>query len=291
MRNLDLTALRSFVAVADTGGVTRATNVLNLTQSAVSMQLKRLEDSLGLSLIDRSGRTVGLTAPGEQLVAYARRMLALNDEACARLTAQEYAGEIRLGVPHDIIYPRIPPVLKQFATEFPRLQVQLVSAPTLRLKQMFARGEIDVILTTENTPGEGGETLITLPLVWIGATEGTAWRQRPLPVAFCSNCVFRPGVMQALDAAQMPWRMVVDSELDNAVEAAVSADLGIHVAIQGNLPPQTEVIAHGGALPEIGKTNIVLYVQRPQAKVDAALARLLRVAHQATASLSAVVAA
>jgi len=101
-RNLDLTALRSFVAVAETGGVTKAAGFLNLTQSAVSMQLKRLEEGLGLDLLDRSGRGIALTGTGEQLLGYARRMLALNDEVYTRLTSQEFEGEIALGVPHEV---------------------------------------------------------------------------------------------------------------------------------------------------------------------------------------------
>ena len=107
-RNLDLTALRSFVAVADAGGVTRAAGFLNLTQSAVSMQLKRLEDGLGIALLDRSARTIALTPMGEQLLSYARRMLALNDEIYGRMTSTDYEGEITVGVPSDIIYPAIP---------------------------------------------------------------------------------------------------------------------------------------------------------------------------------------
>ena len=112
MRNLDVTTLRSFVAVAEAGGVTRAAGFLHLTQSAVSMQLKRLEELLGLELLDRSGRTIALTASGEQLLVYARRMVALNDEVMTRLTDQAYDGQIALGVPHDIIYPVIPQVFK-----------------------------------------------------------------------------------------------------------------------------------------------------------------------------------
>ena len=108
MRNLDITTLRSFVAVAESGGVTRAAGFLHLTQSAVSMQLKRLEELLGLDLFDRSGRTIALTASGEQLLVFARRMVALNDEVITRLTDQAYEGEITLGVPHDIVYPAIP---------------------------------------------------------------------------------------------------------------------------------------------------------------------------------------
>ena len=183
-RNLDTTALRSFVTVADTGGVTKAAGMLHLTQSAVSMQLKRLEESLGVLLLDRSARQISVTAEGEQLLSYARRILALNDEALQRLTSQDYEGEIVLGVPHDIIDPYIPPVLRRFAANFPRMKIKLVSEPTKRLREMFARGECDAIITTESEPGEGGEALVTLPLVWVGAVGGGAWRQRPLPVAF-----------------------------------------------------------------------------------------------------------
>ena len=112
MRNLDITTLRSFVAVADSGGVTRAAGFLHLTQSAVSMQLKRLEEMLGLSLLDRSGRGIALTASGEQLLVYARRMIALNDEVIGKLTDQAFEGQLTLGVPHDVVYPAVPQVLK-----------------------------------------------------------------------------------------------------------------------------------------------------------------------------------
>ena len=169
MRNLDITTLRAFVAVADSGGVTRAAGFLHLTQSAVSMQLKRLEELLGLDLLDRSGRTIALTANGEQLLVYARRMVALNDELITRLTDQAYEGEITLGVPHDIVYPAIPQVLKQFNSAFPRVRVHLESSGTRTLKEMFSKGACDMIMTTETDLAVGGETLCVKPLLWIGA--------------------------------------------------------------------------------------------------------------------------
>lgn len=275
-RNLDMTALRSFVTVADAGGVTKAAGVLNLTQSAVSMQLKRLEESLGLSLLDRSARQIGVTPQGEQLLSFARRMLALNDEALQRLTADDYEGEIKLGVPHDIIYPYIPPVLRRFAADFPRVKVKLVSAPTKSLRDMFGRGECDAILTTEAHPGPGGEVLVTLPLVWVGAVDGTAWKKRPLPVAFCRNCIFRSGVLKRMDEAGFEWNMVVDSELDNAVDAVVSADLAVHAIIKGVYPRQTAPIPHDAGLPDPGKTGIVLYMQAKDDPVQAALYDMIR---------------
>ena len=259
MRNLDITTLRSFVAVAQSGGVTRAAGFLNLTQSAVSMQLKRLEELLGIELLDRSGRGVALTSAGEQLLVYARRMVALNDEVIERLTDQAYEGEITLGVPHDIVYPAIPRVLKQFAAAFPRVKVQLASSYTQALKTQFARGEVDIILTTESGLDDGGETLSTIPLIWIGAQGGAAWRQSPLRLAMGRFCAFRPRVIEALEAAGVPWDLVVESENDRTIEATVSADLAVHTVLRGMQPPHLEEIDHGGALPDLPVQNINLY--------------------------------
>ncbi|MFC7705252.1 LysR family transcriptional regulator [Plastorhodobacter daqingensis] len=279
-RNLDMTALRSFVAVADAGGVTRAAGFLNLTQSAVSMQIKRLEESLGLQLLDRSGRGVELTAAGEQLLGYARRMLSLNDEVFSRLTHQAYEGEIVLGVPSDIVYPSIPQVMQRFAAEFPRMRVHLLSSYTRRLKALFARGECDLILTTEDAVDPGGETLTELKLVWIGAPGGTAWRQRPLPLAFEHNCIFRTGVQQALDRAGIPWVMAVESDSTRSVEASVSADFAVHTLVEGAEPRYLEPVQHGGALPDLASTQINMYVSEAHGKVVAELAALLRAAYR-----------
>lgn len=259
MRNLDITTLRSFVAVADAGGVTRAAGFLHLTQSAVSMQLKRLEELLGLALFDRSGRGIALTASGEQLLVYARRMVALNDEVITRLTDHSFEGEIKLGVPHDIVYPAVPLVLKQFHAAFPRVKVQLEASYTRTLKEQFAKGERDIIVTTEAGVDQGGETLDIKPLVWIGAPGGTAWRQRPLPLAFCRYCLFRPHVAKALDKLGMPWEMTMETESDRTIEAAVSADLAVNAQIEGTQPPHLDVIDHRGALPELPLQHINLY--------------------------------
>lgn len=260
MRNLDLTALRSFVAVADTGGVTRAAGLMNLTQSAVSMQIKRLEDALEQALLDRSARQISLTPAGDQLLGYARQMLSLNDEAYARLTATEFVGKIRLGVPHDIVYPAIPKVLQQFASRFPRMHIQLVTSFTNTLKVMFARGELEMMLTTEEACDPGGVTLTRLPLVWVGAQGGQAWRKRPLPIAFEQRCRFRPGVQRALDAAGIDWVLAVETSATRAIEATVSADLAVHAMLEGTESTLFERIGHGGGLPDLAVMNINLYV-------------------------------
>lgn len=263
-RNLDITALRSFVTVLETGGVTRAAQQLHLTQSAVSMQLKRLEESLGQSLLDRAGRGVAATAQGEQLLAYGRRILALNDEVWDRMTDQAFEGEIRFGVPHDIVYPHVPGILRRIDREFPRVKVRLISSFTLRLRELLDRGDADVILTTEDDTPAGAECLATQSLVWVGAPGGTAWRNRPLRLAFERKCLFRPWIVAALDRAGIPWEMVVDTSSSRTVEATVMADLAIHAMLEQGTE-QFEVLSHGGALPDLPSSRINLY-RSPMAK-------------------------
>lgn len=277
MRNLDLATLRALVAVADAGGVTRAAGFLHLTQSAVSMQLKRLEDLLDVELLDRSGRAIAFTARGDQLLGYARRMIAMNDETVARLTVQEFAGSLRLGVPHDIVNPAIPLVLKQFNAMYPAIRIMLESCHTSTLKTMFSKGECDIILTTETAVDAGGVTLSKRPLHWIGARGGAAWRQRPLSIAYGRLCTFRPLVVAALDRAGIDWQMLLETDNDSAIHATVSADLAVHTAIEGTEPPQFVRIDHAGALPDLPQQLINMYVA--QGDVSEPMQRLVTLLH------------
>ncbi len=279
-RNLDLTALRAFVVVADTGGVTRAASLLNLTQSAVSMQIKRLEEALGRPFFFRTARKLTLTPEGEQLLAYARRMLDLNDEVLSRLNDASFEGELRLGVPHDIVYPAIPEILKRMAQCYPRLRINLTSSFTLLMKDSLAKGELDVVLTTEEAPGPGGETLAKHDLVWVGAPGGAAWRQRPLRLGFEETCKFRPLAIAALDRAGIPWEMGFTGRSNEAVQAMIAADLALTARLRGMYSEGClEVPAHAD-LPSLGDMHICLYdagVQKGEMVVD--LKNHLRIAY------------
>ncbi len=258
-RNLDMTALRSFVTVAEIGGVTLAAGQLHLTQSAVSMQLKRLEESLGLELMDRSGRSIGLTKHGEQLLSYGRRLLSLNDEVWSRLTDQAYEGELVFGVPGDIVYPHIPQVLKQFAAEYPRVKVQLYSSYTHRLKELFAEGKADLILTTEQRGGLGAEKLADVPLAWFGAPDCRVHRERPLRLAYEKKCLFRGKVQAVLDREGIPWEMAVETQSTRTVEASVSADLAVHACLKGTEPPYWQELPKSAGLPDLPTFEINMY--------------------------------
>lgn len=258
-RNLDLSSLRSFVTVADVGGVTRAAGYLNLTQSAVSMQIKRLEESLGMSLFLRAARKLALSPEGEQLLSYGRRMLALNDEALSLLSSTACEGEIRLGVPHDVVYPAIPGILRRMAQAYPRVRINLVSSFTLLMKQDFARGGFDVMLTTEETPDPGAAVLSSRALVWVGAQDGNAWQRRPLRLGFKDTCIFRGRAQAALEDAGIPWEMATGGESEQAVEATVAADLAVSVRMQGSIPEGMAPIAGDNQLPPVGEMKLGLY--------------------------------
>ncbi len=279
-RNLDMTALRAFVTVAETGGVTRAAGQLHLTQSAVSMQVKRLEESIGQPLLERAGRGVALTAHGEQLLGYGRRILSLNDEVWSRMTDHAYEGEVTFGVPADIVYPHVPTILKRFSVEYPRIKVNLISSYTSRLRRQMQRGEVDLILTTETDVDIGGETLQNARMLWVGAHEGTAWKSRPVRLAFNHDCIFRNYAQRALDEADIRWEMGVESDSIRTIEASVSADLAIHAALEDTIDHHMEVIPHNGTLPDLPEFNINMYIAAgPQAELAERLANMVRGAY------------
>lgn len=286
IRNLDLTALRSFVTVADAGGVTRAAAQLHLTQSAVSMQLKRLEESMGIDLLDRSARSIGLTGQGELLLSYGRRLLALNDEAWGRLTADIFEGEITFGVPHDVVYPHIPQVLKLFSASYPKVKVRLVSSYTVSLKKALDNGELDLILTTEQTADRAAQ-LAELEMVWVGALGGRAWKERPIRLASQQRCIFRPISKLALESAGIAWEMAVDTDSSMTVSACLSADLGIEARLGSAVPNDLEVIPHGGDLPELPSIFVNLYVAKnQQSQLVNELADLVRSAYTPKAKVA-----
>lgn len=273
-RNLDLASLRSFVTVADVGGVTRAAGYLNLTQSAVSMQIKRLEEALGMSLFLRAARKLALSPEGEQLLSYGRRMLALNDEALSMLSSAACEGEIRLGVPHDVVYPVIPGILRRMAQAYPRVRINLVSSFTLLMKQDYARGGFDVMITTEETPDASAEVMSSRGLVWVGAPDGNAWQRRPLRLGFKDTCIFRPHAQAALEAAGIPWEMATGGESEQAVEATVAADLAVSVRMEGSIPEGMVPIAGDNQLPAVGQMKLALY--RANRRADEAVDLLVQ---------------
>ena len=200
IRNLDTALIRTFVTVADKASMTAAANALHLTQGAVSQQVKRLEEALGCSLFERDRRGLRLTRPGERLFGKAKRLLGLNDEIWAEMAGTDVAGQVRLGVPYDLVGTLLSPVLKAYAEAYPRVEISLLCAASPDLTAALAAGTIDLAVIEERVGPTAGECLAIDRLVWVGAKGGVARAKRPLPVSIVADtCAFRPVVLAALN--------------------------------------------------------------------------------------------
>ncbi len=287
-RNIDLGALRTFLTVAEIGVLTHAAAQLNLTQSAVSLQIKRLEESFGQPLMRRGPRGVTLTSQGEQLLCYAKRLIALNDDAWAQMTAPQTKGEIQFGAPEDLLLPHAPRAMQAFAAMYPDASVRLHSTLTSELKARLEEGALDLVLATEPELGPGGETLAREPLVWMGAVGGSAWRRRPLPLGTVDRCMFTKPAIEALDAAGVDWRLELDAGTVQAVEACMVADMVVHLQMRSTIAPPFEIIEHGGQLPQLPHFLVNLYVGKgPRRRLAERFADVIRDAYAGPAVAAA----
>lgn len=281
--NLDVSLLRAFVAVVDSGGMTAAGGVLNLTQAAVSQQIKRLEDMFGEELITRDRRGIRLTSAGERLFGRAKRLLALNDEIWAEMTTPVYEGEVRLGIPSDIITTYLPTFLKGFARSYPKVQVCLRSGSSAKLRSELAAGKVDIVLATELACDPEGENLVMDRLVWVGAPGGEAAYQRPLPVSIgCSDCAFRAPIRDALQQAGIEWRSVSEVTNTTAQVATVAADIAVMAWMASTVPEGLEVLGRDSGLPPLPPFTVNLYL--PKAGGSAIVQELARHIRQALAA-------
>ena len=260
MRNLDTALLRAFVAVAETGGMTSAGNVLHLTQAAVSQQIKRLEEVLGCELIRRDRRGLGLTDEGERLFGRAKRMLAINDEIWGEMTRSAFSGEVRIGVPYDLVALYLPGVLQRFSRAHPQVEITLVCRNSLTLAAQVAAGEIDLAVVEAARLAPGAELLSTDRLVWVGARGGEAHRRRPLPVASDENCAFRSILFEALRRADIPFRIVTDFANLDAASATVRTDLAVVAALAGAVPDDVTILGPEAGLPDLPSFTIGLHL-------------------------------
>ncbi len=271
MRNLDTSLLRAFVAVAETGGMTSAGNVLHLTQAAVSQQIKRLEEALGSELIRRDRRGFGLTDAGERIFGRAKRLLAVNDEIWAEMTTRTFTGEVRLGVPYDLVSRYLPDVLRRFSRAHPQVEITLVCKASRALAAAVAAGELDLAVVEAARLAPGAELLSTDRLVWAGARGGEAHRRRPLPVASCEDCAFRPATFEALRAAEIPFRIVTDAVNLDASSATVQTDLAIVASLASAVPEGAAILGQEAGLPDLPVFTIGLHLPRTGASPAASV--------------------
>lgn len=262
IRNIDVSLARAFVATAETGSMTAAANLLNLTQGAISQQVKRLEELFGKQLFARDHRTLTLTATGDRFLLHARRLISLNDEIWGLIRAPEFEGTVRLGVPRDIMRPFIPPILRSFGDAWPKVRVELVCKTSPLLRDALSKGEIDVALTTETETPETAERLLSEDLVWISGCGGKARHQSPLPITITDEtCSFRAAMLRALSGTGRDWRLVGPVGTNDALLATVEADLALGSLLRSTVPAHVDILAPDDDLPPLSLFHINLYTR------------------------------
>lgn len=260
---LDPDLLRAFVAVADHGSFTRGAAALNRTQSAVSMQIQRLEGAIGAAVLDRSRRGLRLTPAGEVLLGYARRILAVSAEAIGRLRDLQVEGTVRLGVMEDYGTRLVPPLLGGFAAAHPRIQVEMVTGLTTPMLPRLGE-RFDLVLAMHAAGDGGGTFLRREQAVWAAGRDVPAGERAPLPqplalALYPQGCLFRAWAMAALDAAGRPWRLAFVSHSLAAVTAIAAQGLAVTVVKAGLLPPELRRLGDRDGLPPLPEADIRLH--------------------------------
>jgi DNA-binding transcriptional LysR family regulator len=258
LKNLDIDLLRTFVTIADLGGFAKAGQHLHKTQSAISLQMKRLEAQSGSKLFRKAGRRQRLTEPGELLLNYARRILLLNDEAAAALKPNPLQGQIRFGVTQDFADRGLANVLARFVDSHPGVRLDVQVNPSCELKRQISSGTLDLAVAFQGHD-DSGDPLGKLQLSWITPEPFIAPDDQPLKLAlFEPPCVFRDRVISALEKASMSWRIVYTSPSLTGLLAAVEAGLGITARLSHrNRAPVA-------GLPELQPVELAVY-RNPQA--------------------------
>lgn len=272
--NLDTALLKTFLRVAETGSFTQAAESVGRTQAAISLQIKRLEEIIGKPLLERTNKKVMLTADGETMVAYARRMLAISQELKSRFEEPDIEGELRLGTPEDFATAYLPQVLARFARSHPHAQLNVRCDLTLHLQEGFDRGEYDIVLLKQKpTAMTEGVMVWHKPLVWVSgeiAPEGGA----VLPLVLAPQpCVYRKHAFESLDKAHCGWRVVYTSPSLAGTIAAVKAGLGVTVLPRDMVPEGLTVLGAESGLPELPHAEMTLLLRDNLSKAATMLAK------------------
>ena len=255
--SIDTDLLRTFAAIADHGGFTRAAEAVNLTQSAVSMQMKRLEeDVLQCALFQRQGRSVSLTAEGVVLLGYARRILKLHSEVFNTLRQPQMVGMIKIGSPDDYVMRFLPGILSRFARDYPLINVEVHCEPSA---QLMLRNDLDLTIVTRKPGSERGQILRQERFVWMVAQGFSPHEQTPMPLAmFNTECFCRAWACNALDAMQREYRVAYTSASLAAINAVVSTGLAVTAQLESLLTPDLRIIGEAEHLPQLPCASIVL---------------------------------
>jgi DNA-binding transcriptional LysR family regulator len=269
---LDSDQLRTFLAIADAGSFTRAAEIVHKTQSAVSMQMKRLEERLGRDIFERDGRASKLTEDGERLLDYARRIVRLNNECVASFAETDLVGRVRLGLPDDYADRYLPEILATFSRSNPRAEVTVVCEPTPMLVEKMSDGELDLAIIT-HVDGRGtSEVVRSEQLLWVTSARHCVHDEAVLPLALGrATCNWRASAISTLEESGRSFRIAYVSWNSTAVGAAVLAGLAVGILPESAIRPGMRILGPRDGFPPLPscKIGLVLGSREPNELADA----------------------
>lgn len=255
---LDLVLLKSFVAVVDCGNIQFAADRVGRSQSAVSMQIKRLEETVGRPLFHKEGRSLRLNPAGEELLLHARRLLRLSNEALASLRGGEAVGAVRLGMPEDYAAWLLAPALSRFGQEYPLVDVELTFDKSPKLLRLIDEGKLDLALVTREM-GQSFTVFRRERFVWAGSLEHKAWLRDPLPVAlFDAGDIGRRIALEALQSADVSYRVVTSTQSLLGLVAVAQAGLAIVGMVESSLTAGLVPLGEAEGLPPLPVLDLAL---------------------------------
>lgn len=255
MKHIPTENLRAFVMVYELQSYTLAGERLNRSQPAISLQLKRLEQLLNVTLLNRQGSRIKLTESGRKLYPLAVQLLNVNDQIITQFTESALSGEVRLGIPSEFASTLMPTVLGQFASSHPHVALQVTSGLSRDLRLGASRGHFNIILTVAESAPENAVLIKTDQLVWVGAHSEHKF-PTPLPLVLApEGCVYRRRALKAL--AQQPYRISYTNSDLTGISSAIRSGLGFSILARSSVPLELQEVRHA-QLPELGTINIYL---------------------------------
>lgn len=263
--NLPIELLRTFLAIADGGNFSQAAEQVHRTQSAVSMQIKRLEELVGKPLLNRDRQATRLTQEGQTLVGYARRILKLNEEAVSLLKRPELSGCVRIGLPDDYATRFLPEILAGFSRTYHQVQVEVTCEPSTNLVPLMKKGELDLAMTISSEPlVKNALVLRREPILWVTSRQHLPHEEKPLPLAmFPDDCFCHLWAIRALEKANIDYRVAYTSPSVLGLQAAVSAGLAVTALSQSVVPEGLRPLTVSEGFPPLPDVYFVLH-RNPQ---------------------------
>ena len=260
MKNLPMDILRTFVTITDLGGFTQAGEYLGRSQPAVSLQIKRLEDMLEVSLLTRHGQQLNLTVHGEKLYRYAKQMLAINDEAINSFVKPGLSGPIHFGIPSEFATTLLPKIIGRFAQNYPEIELEVTCDISKNLLASENKNKFDLILALHDDPKKVGENAIKVDeLVWVTGPQHLAHQQPIVPLIVAPlGCIYRKRGTELLKSIQQPWRVAYTIPDLTGIQSAIAEGLGVTVLAKSTVPDNLQIIKTYSKFPKLGKLGISL---------------------------------